>query len=42
MEAALAAGEPAAARGALDWMRATGYEEPRYRALAARLEGGAK
>ena len=40
MEAALAAGEPAAAKGALDWMRATGYEEPRYRALAARLDPG--
>ena len=43
MEAALAAGEPRAAQGALDWMRATHYEDPRYRELAARLErsGGA-
>ena len=43
MEAALAAGEPRAAQGALDWMRATHYEDPRYRKLAARLErsGGA-
>jgi len=38
MEAALAAGEPRAAQGALDWMRTTGYEDPRYRELAARLE----
>ena len=38
MEAALAAGEPRAAQGALDWMRATRYEDPRYRELAARLE----
>ncbi len=37
MEAALAAGKPAAARPALDWMDATGYEDPRYQALAARL-----
>jgi len=42
MEAALAAGDAAAARDALDWMARTGYEEPRYRALAERLRGGAK
>jgi hypothetical protein len=37
MEAALAAGQPQAAKPALDWMRATGYEEAPYRALAQRL-----
>jgi hypothetical protein len=37
MEAAIAMKRPAAAQGALDWMRATGYQEPRYRALAERL-----
>lgn len=37
MEAALAAGKPAAARPALEWMDATGYEDPRYQSLAARL-----
>ncbi len=42
MEAALAAGDAAAARDALDWMARTGYEEPRYRALAERLRGAAK
>lgn len=42
MEAAIAAGEPRAGQGALDWMRATGYEDPLYRDLAARLAGGAK
>lgn len=40
MEAALAAGDPKAAQGALDWMRSTRYEDPRYRDLAARLERG--
>ena len=38
MQAAIAAGEPRAAQGALDWMRTTGYEDPLYRSLAARLE----
>ena len=42
MEAALAAGDAAAARDALDWMARTGYGEPRYRALAERLRGAAK
>ena len=42
MEAAIAARRPEAARPALEWMRATGYEEARYRALALRLESGAK
>ena len=39
MQAALAAGQPQAAAEALAWMQRTGYEEPRYRALAARLQG---
>lgn len=39
METALAAAKYEAARPALDWMRATGYEDPRYRALAERLRG---
>lgn len=42
MEAALAAGNTAAARPVLDWMDATGYEDPRYRALAERLRKAAK
>jgi hypothetical protein len=37
MEAALARGDAAAARPALDWMARTGFEEPRYRELAAAL-----
>ena len=28
----------AAAQPALDWMRSTGYQDPRYRALAETLE----
>jgi Tfp pilus assembly protein PilF len=37
MEAALAHGDAAAAKPALDWMASTGFEEPRYRELAAAL-----
>ncbi len=37
LEAALAAGQPAAATPALDWLARTGYEDPRYRALGAAL-----
>ena len=37
MEAALAAGKPEAAQPALDWLSATGYEDPRYRALGEAL-----
>jgi len=37
MEAALAHGDAAAARPALDWMARTGFEEPRYRELVAAL-----
>ena len=37
MEAALAAGNPGAAQPALDWLNATGYEDPRYRALGEAL-----
>lgn len=40
MEAARAAGSPAAAKPALDWMSVTGYEDPRYRALAKALGEG--
>lgn len=42
MEAALAAGQYDAAGPALDWMLATGYEDPRYRALAKELRRRAK
>lgn len=37
MEAALARGDAAAAKPALDWMARTGYEEPRYRELVQLL-----
>lgn len=37
MEAALAAGNPGAAQPALDWLSATGYEDPRYRTLGEAL-----
>ena len=37
MEAALAHGDAAAAKPALGWMASTGFEEPRYRELAAAL-----
>jgi Tfp pilus assembly protein PilF len=42
MEAAVAARRPDAAQPALDWLRATGYEDPRYRALGDALAGPAK
>jgi hypothetical protein len=42
MEAALAAKQLAAARPALDWLRASGYEDPRYAKLAQQLRDGAK
>ena len=38
MEIAIAAKQPAAARGALTWMRETGYQDPVYRILADTLE----
>ena len=38
LEAAAAAGEPAAAGPALEWVRRTGFEDPTVRELAARLE----
>ena len=37
MESAIAARKAGAARDALEWMKRTGYQEPRYRALAATL-----
>lgn len=37
MEAALAAGEPQVAQPALDWLAASGYEDPRLARLAAQL-----
>ena len=37
MEAALAAGDVAAAQPALAWMDKTGYEDPLYRELASAL-----
>ncbi len=42
MEAALAAGEHAAAQPALEWLGASGYEDPLYAKLAQRLKDGAK
>lgn len=42
MEAAAAARQPEAAQPALAWLRSTGYEDPRYRALADALAGAAK
>jgi hypothetical protein len=42
LEAALAAKQPQAAQPALDWLRASGFEEPRYARLAQQLTGGAK
>jgi hypothetical protein len=41
MESARAAGRPDAAKAALDWMAATGYEDPRYRTLATALRESA-
>lgn len=40
LEAALAAQRAAAAQPVLDWLRATGIEDPALRSLAARLGGG--
>jgi len=42
MEAALAAKQPQAARPALEWLRASHYEDPLYAGLAQRLTGGAR
>ena len=40
LRAALAAKEPAAAQPALEWLAASGYEDPALQALANRLAGG--
>jgi hypothetical protein len=37
LEAAIAANHPQAAQPALEWLQATGYEDPRYRALGDAL-----
>jgi hypothetical protein len=42
LEAALAAKRPQAAQAALDWLRASGYEDPLYARLAQQLAAGAK
>jgi hypothetical protein len=42
LEAALAAKQFAAARPALDWLRTSAYEDPRYAKLAQQLAQGAK
>ncbi len=42
MEAALSAANPDAALPALDWLSATGYEDPRYRALGEALRKARK
>jgi len=42
VEAALAAGDPAAARPALDFLAASGLEDPRIRELARQLEKGVR
>jgi len=42
MESALAAKQLLAAQPALDWLRASGYEDPLYAKLAQRLKDGAK
>jgi hypothetical protein len=42
MQAALAAKDPPAAQPALDWLRASGYEDPAYAGLAQQLQAGAK
>jgi hypothetical protein len=42
LEAALAAKQYAAAQPALDWLRASGYEDPLYARLAQQLRDGAK
>ena len=42
LEAALAAKDAGAAQPALDWLRASGYEDARYARLAQQLQAGAK
>ena len=42
LEAALAAKDPRAAQPALDWLRASGYEDPLYAKLALQLGSDAK
>lgn len=42
MQAALAAKDPAAAQPALDWMQASGYEDPAYAQLARELRASAR
>jgi hypothetical protein len=42
MEAALAAQDHAAAQPALDWLRASGYQDPAYARLAQQLQAGAQ
>jgi hypothetical protein len=42
LEAAMAAKQYRAAQPALDWLRASGYEEPRYAKLAQQAKDGAK
>ena len=42
MQAAVAARDYAAARPALDWLRASGYEDPAYAKLALALQAGAQ
>jgi len=42
MEAALAAKQVGAAQPALAWLRASGYEDPRYAKLAQQLKDGAR
>ncbi len=39
LECALAARDPAAARPAIDWLRRSGFEDPRLRTLARQLGG---
>lgn len=42
MQAALAAKDHAAAQPALDWLRASGYQDPAYAKLARQLQQGAR
>jgi hypothetical protein len=42
LEAALAAGDPAGAEPALEWLARTGHEDGHLRRLAGRLRGGAR
>lgn len=41
LEAAMAARQPASAQAALDWLRSSGFEDPRLRSLAKVLTGDA-